>query len=189
MDINIKANVVELRSDPRPDGTWPVNRGLAPGAEFTMTAQTDEERVLIEPLFDEFVALVCEALASARIAAPSGKTLTPGWYEDTARLFREQAAAKREATRNWVASTREAAPAAGLENAASDPDPAEELRPPSEWADAEGITIHDPDGWRGTRDLPAKSYDEPITNAEYRRRRQTSTVGPISALISDEPRP
>lgn len=105
MRFNIKANVVELRSDPAPTGIWAINRGLAPGAKYAMTAHTDDERVLIDPLFDEFVAAVCDALAEVNVAAPSGDIGTTS-YRETAELYRESAAMKREAARPWVEARR-----------------------------------------------------------------------------------
>jgi hypothetical protein len=44
---------------------------------------------------------------------------------------------------------------------------AEELRTPVDWAAAEGIRIFDTDGWKGRG---ARSFDEPITYAEFSRR-------------------
>jgi hypothetical protein len=50
--------------------------------------------------------------------------------------------------------------------------PGDRLRTPTEWANLEDCLILDADGWRG-RD--AKPFDEPITQAEYERRRVAST--------------
>ncbi|HEY3559635.1 MAG TPA: hypothetical protein VGL05_19335 [Kribbella sp.] len=47
-----------------------------------------------------------------------------------------------------------------------------DLRTPTEWAKLEDCLILDADGWNG-RD--AKPFDEPITQAEYERRRAIST--------------
>lgn len=43
---------------------------------------------------------------------------------------------------------------------------------PVEWATEEGVVIMDPDGWR--RD--GKSFDEPITEADYVSRKWISTI-------------
>lgn len=52
---------------------------------------------------------------------------------------------------------------------------APELRTPAEWSALDGVTVMDPDGWRGTRDLPAKSWDEPISHDEWQERLSVST--------------
>jgi len=54
-------------------------------------------------------------------------------------------------------------------------DSAAELRTPSEWSALDGVTVMDPDGWRGCRDLPAKSWDEPIDRAEWEQRLSVSS--------------
>lgn len=94
MEISTKATTVDLRSNPQPDGEWPVNRGLAPGGEFTMTAHTDEERVIIEPLFNEFAATVVEALQGAGLVADDAR--------NTARALRDLAATQRTRSAGWV---------------------------------------------------------------------------------------
>lgn len=43
---------------------------------------------------------------------------------------------------------------------------------PDEWSEEDGIYVLDDDGWR--RD--GKSFDEPITRAEYKKRLIGSTV-------------
>lgn len=48
------------------------------------------------------------------------------------------------------------------------------VRSALEWARLEGIHIRDPDGWRED----GKSLDDPINEAEYRRRVNISTIGP-----------
>lgn len=48
----------------------------------------------------------------------------------------------------------------------------EALKPPREWAHEKGMWIRSPDGWR----VDDKSFDEPITEREFRRRASMSTV-------------
>jgi len=50
-----------------------------------------------------------------------------------------------------------------------------ELRTPAEWSALDGVTVMDPDGWRGSKHLPAKSFDEPIDRAEWVERLSVST--------------
>lgn len=45
---------------------------------------------------------------------------------------------------------------------------AAELKTPDQWCAAYGVTVLDPDGWRGARD--AKPWAEPVTVAEFFRR-------------------
>ena len=47
-----------------------------------------------------------------------------------------------------------------------------ELRLPEAWVEFEGIEILDPDGWRED----GKSYDEPISHAEFLERAYRSTI-------------
>lgn len=94
MEFSTKATTMELRSDPQLDGEWHANRGLAPGCEFTMTAHTDEERVIIEPLANEFAATVVEALLAAGLVGADAR--------DTARAFRDLAATQRARSAGWV---------------------------------------------------------------------------------------
>lgn len=54
-------------------------------------------------------------------------------------------------------------------------EPASALRTPAEWSALESVTVMDPDGWRGTRTLPAKSFDTPIDRAEWEQRLSVST--------------
>lgn len=49
---------------------------------------------------------------------------------------------------------------------------APEVQTPDEWSRRLGVTIHDPDGWR----QDGKSWDEPISRAEFMRRMQVSTI-------------
>jgi hypothetical protein len=49
------------------------------------------------------------------------------------------------------------------------------LRTPAEWSALTGVTVMDPDGWRGTRILPAKSWEEPIGRDEWEQRLAVST--------------
>ena len=51
---------------------------------------------------------------------------------------------------------------------------ATELRTPAEWSALDGVTVMDPDGWRGSRTLPAKSFDEPISRGEWQERLSVS---------------
>lgn len=46
------------------------------------------------------------------------------------------------------------------------------LKTPEAWAKEQGITILDPDGWRGEWN---KDFDEPISQEEFHRRMQIST--------------
>lgn len=50
-----------------------------------------------------------------------------------------------------------------------------ELRAPAEWSVLDGVTVMDPDGWRGCRHLSAKSFDEPIGRDEWEERLSLST--------------
>lgn len=50
-----------------------------------------------------------------------------------------------------------------------------ELRTPAEWSALDGVTVMDPDGWRGSRTLPAKSWNEPIDRGEWEQRLSVST--------------
>ena len=55
------------------------------------------------------------------------------------------------------------------------------LHTPSEWSALDGVTVMDPDGWRGTRTLPAKSFDEPISRAEWEQRLSVSSqISPVT---------
>lgn len=59
----------------------------------------------------------------------------------------------------------------------AEPSAAEEiLRTPDEWAALEDVTVMDPDGWRGCRNLPAKSWAEPIGRDEWEERLNVSSV-------------
>ena len=51
------------------------------------------------------------------------------------------------------------------------------LRPSAEWAAEAGITILDPDGWRGADGRP---FADPISHDEFLRRMTISTIGPAS---------
>jgi len=46
-------------------------------------------------------------------------------------------------------------------------------RKPCEWEKIDGIKIIDPDGWRG---INGKSFEEPITRAEWEERKNESTI-------------
>lgn len=61
------------------------------------------------------------------------------------------------------------------ENAVPFPASAPELRTPAEWSALDGVTVMDPDGWRGSKTLPAKSWDEPISRDEWTQRLSVST--------------
>lgn len=52
----------------------------------------------------------------------------------------------------------------------------EVLRTPDEWAALDDVTVMDPDGWRGCRSLPAKSWGEPIDRDEWEERLNVSSV-------------
>lgn len=55
--------------------------------------------------------------------------------------------------------------------------PTDKKKPPSVWCKEFGLTIHDPDGWR----VDNKDYDDPITEADFRKRAEESTcVGDMS---------
>lgn len=59
---------------------------------------------------------------------------------------------------------------------------APELRTPTEWSALDGVTVMDPDGWRGSRTLPAKPWDEPIDRAEWEQRLSVSTQSAIRTV-------
>lgn len=44
------------------------------------------------------------------------------------------------------------------------------LKTPAEWAAELGVEIRDPDGWRTGSKLGAKSWDEPLSEDEFRQR-------------------
>lgn len=58
------------------------------------------------------------------------------------------------------------------------------LKTPDEWATEEGITILDPDGWRG---IDAPPFDRPITKAEYTLRVGVSTVIGAGRVVFPDP--
>ena len=47
------------------------------------------------------------------------------------------------------------------------------LQKPSEWAKKLGIVILDPDGWRGK---DGRDFEDPISEAEFERRKVISTI-------------
>ncbi len=49
------------------------------------------------------------------------------------------------------------------------------FRTPAEWSALDGVTVMDPDGWRGNRVLTPKSWEEPINRAEWDERMSLST--------------
>lgn len=53
------------------------------------------------------------------------------------------------------------------------------VKTPAEWAAEQGVHVMDPDGWRRHRALGPRSWDEPISLAEFRARLTSSTVGPL----------
>jgi hypothetical protein len=67
---------------------------------------------------------------------------------------------------------------------------APELRTPAEWSVLDGVTVMDPDGWRGSRTLPAKSWDEPISREEWQDRLEVSTHSLLTVKLeqADLPR-
>ncbi|GHH57816.1 hypothetical protein [Lentzea cavernae] len=65
MQFDIRADLVELRSEPKPDGTLVRRSGVTPAEMYRVTAETDEERILIRPLFHEFAAKILDTLAAA----------------------------------------------------------------------------------------------------------------------------
>lgn len=72
-------------------------------------------------------------------------------------------------------------PTSEAENAVPFPMSVPELRTPAEWSALDGVTVMDPDGWRGTRTLPAKSFDEPIDRAEWEQRLSVSSqISPVT---------
>ena len=48
---------------------------------------------------------------------------------------------------------------------------------PCDWELIQGIKIIDPDGWRG---INGKSFEEPITRAEWEERKNESTINPLA---------
>ncbi len=48
------------------------------------------------------------------------------------------------------------------------------LRTPKEWQVLTGITIMDPDGWRGINS--SRSFDDPISEEEWNQRMAVSTI-------------
>lgn len=56
------------------------------------------------------------------------------------------------------------------------------LRTPAEWSALDGVTVMDPDGWRGSKTLPAKSWDEPIDRDEWEQRLSVSTQSAIRTV-------
>jgi hypothetical protein len=100
MEFSTKAKTVELRSDPKPNGDWHLNRGVAPGGEYTMVAHTDEERLIIEPLFSEFAATVTEELLAAGLVSTDAA--------DAVRALRDAAAATRARAAGWLARVKSA---------------------------------------------------------------------------------
>jgi len=64
---------------------------------------------------------------------------------------------------------------------------APELRTPAEWSALDGVTVMDPDGWRGSKQLPAKSFDEPIDRDEWEGRLSLSTQSLRTTQPEDKP--
>lgn len=65
--------------------------------------------------------------------------------------------------------------------------PKPELHTPEEWSVRKIVRVLDPDGWRHD----GKSWDEPITEAEFDERAGMSTTGPADhpAFVADTPEP
>lgn len=57
----------------------------------------------------------------------------------------------------------------------------EDLRPPKDWAPEYEAQVLNPDGWRfGSPEYPEpKSWDEPVSRAEYESRLYASTITKI----------
>lgn len=75
------------------------------------------------------------------------------------------------------------------ENAVPFPASTSELHTPAEWSALDGVTVMDPDGWRGSRTLPAKSFDEPISRDEWEQRLSISThsLRTVQPTLAPEP--
>lgn len=61
------------------------------------------------------------------------------------------------------------------------------VKPPAEWAAEHGVRIMDPDGWRQRcGDLPARSFEEPLTRREFVQRMSVSTCDRPTADTAGE---
>lgn len=100
MQFNIHGDLVELRSEPKPDGTLVRRTGMTPAETYRITAETDEERILIRPLFHEFVATMLDTLAAAGFL--------PDDARGAAQACRDTAEADRETARVLLAALKTA---------------------------------------------------------------------------------